>query len=60
MNDIMRGYPWYLYSLPDTRCSSQSWGISLGQTFSLENNIYRKVEYTNTQQDLPIQKLNYL
>jgi hypothetical protein len=35
----------------------QPGGILLGQTTSPENNNYSKSEYTNTQQDLPDQKL---
>jgi hypothetical protein len=56
--DITRGHLWRPYSTSSsTHSSSQPGGILPGQTTSHENNNYSKSEYTNTQQDLPDQKL---
>ena len=43
------------HSSSSTHSSSQPGGISPGHTSLPESNKYSKAEYTNTQQDLPVQ-----
>jgi hypothetical protein len=54
---ITRGLPWCLHSSSSTDSSNQPGGISPGHTSPKAlpgTTDYSKVEYTNTQQDLPV------